>query len=95
MGTSGYAITTGQMMDVLGNESFIERSMAAANESSKFGSGQGQTEDSRSKVVLDKPDVLQGLKPVNRQSGPVSAESVIEEYNDVVETYFKAITEKK
>ena len=43
----------------------------------------------------DKADVLKGLNPVNRQSGAVASETVIEEYNDVVENYFKAITTKK
>jgi hypothetical protein len=38
---------------------------------------------------------LKGLNPVNRQSGANSAEAVMEEYNDVVENYFKAITTKQ
>ena len=92
MGTSGYAVTSGQTMDVLGNESFISRSDAASRDSSKLGSGKGKPEQSGSNLVLDKSDVLKGLNPVNRQSGAVAAESVIEEYNEVVEKYFKAIT---
>jgi hypothetical protein len=44
--------------------------------------------------VPDKTDVLQGLSPVNRQSGAVAAESLIEEYSAVVDGYFKAITKE-
>ena len=41
------------------------------------------------------PDVLQGLNPVNRQSDAVSSETVIQEYQDLVDSYFKAITTRK
>jgi hypothetical protein len=43
----------------------------------------------------DKPDVVKGLNPVNRQSGAIASEARIEEYNDVVEGYFKALTTRK
>jgi histone H3/H4 len=38
---------------------------------------------------------MKGLNPVNRQSAANASEAVIEEYSDVVENYFKAITTKK
>ena len=38
---------------------------------------------------------MKGLNPINRQSGAVSSEATIEEYNAVVESYFKTITTKK
>jgi hypothetical protein len=43
----------------------------------------------------DKPDVLKGLNPVNRQSGSVASEAVIEEYSDLVDSYFQTITTRK
>jgi len=91
-GTSGSAVMAGPTMDVLGNESFIARSAAAAKKSAAAGFGLGKTEADGKNMELDKADVLKGLNPVNRQSGSVTAESVIEEYHDVVDKYFKAIT---
>jgi hypothetical protein len=44
------------------------------------------------KTEIEKSDAMKGLNPVNRQSGAVASETVLEEYNDVVENYFKAIT---
>jgi hypothetical protein len=91
-GDTGYAVTNGDTLDVLGNESFIARSDATAKSSAQPGLGKGKPEDGASQLVLDKSDVVKGLNPVNRQSGAVAAESVIEEYRDVVENYFKTIT---
>ena len=94
-GRSGYAMVDGSNMQVLGNEmSSHNSSKGSSRQSSKFGKGggaalaggQGQTAE---------PDTLKGLNPVNRQSSAVSSESVIEEYNDVVENYFKTITTRK
>ncbi len=94
-GKSGYAMRDGSNMKVLGNEtSSHDSNKGSSRQSSKFGKGggaalaggQGQTTE---------PDTIKGLNPVNRQSSAVSSESVIEEYNDVVENYFKTITTRK
>ena len=42
-----------------------------------------------------KADVMKGLNPVNRQSGAVASETVLEEYSALVDNYFKAITTKE
>jgi hypothetical protein len=94
MGTSGYAVMDGSSMDVLGNESSARNGNAAARQSSRFGKGAGALA-AGGKGVVGQPDVIKGLNPVNRNSGANSSEAVIEEYNDVVESYFKAITTKK
>jgi hypothetical protein len=94
MGTSGYAVMDGSSMDVLGNESSARNGNAAARQSSRFGKGAGALA-AGGKGVAGQPDVIKGLNPVNRNSGANSSEAVIEEYNDVVESYFKAITTKK
>jgi ElaB/YqjD/DUF883 family membrane-anchored ribosome-binding protein len=94
MGTSGYAVTNGSSMDVLGNESSIRNGNTNARQSSRFGKGAGALA-AGGRGQAEKPDVINGLNPVNRQSGADSPETVIEEYNDVVESYFKAITTKK
>jgi hypothetical protein len=93
-GTSGYAVMDGQRMSVMGNESSASRSGAAARQSSRFGKGAGGLAGGAGRTDVDKSDVMKGLNPVNRQSGAVPSGSTIEEYNDVVENYFKAITTK-
>ena len=77
---------------MLGNESMISRQSADSRQSSKQGAGAGLNGADPDGVAVDKADVLRGLKPVNRQSGAVNSESLFEEYSDVVEKYFKAIT---
>lgn len=93
-GSSGYAMTDGSTANVLGNESNSRNSSKTSRQSSRFGKGAGSLAGGDSGQV-QKPDTLKNLNPVNRQSGAVSSETVIEEYNDVVENYFKAITTKK
>jgi hypothetical protein len=44
--------------------------------------------------AVDKPENVQGVNAVNRKSGAVQSESALDEYNDVVDKYFKAITKE-
>lgn len=94
-GTSGYAVMNGGTMNVLGNELAPSRGSATARQPSRAGSGAGILAGKGGRSGSEKPDVMQGLNPVNRQSGAVSSENTIEQYNDVVENYFKAITTRK
>lgn len=94
MGTSGYAVIDGSSLNVMGNESSVRNGSTAARQSSRFGKGVGVAA-AASRGEVEKPDVMKGLNPVNRQSAANASEAVIEEYNDVVENYFKAITTKK
>ena len=93
-GTSGYAVMDGSALDVMGNETSIRNGGKTSRQSSRFGKGAGAAAGDR-RGEVGKPDVLKGLNPVNRQSGAVSSETVIEEYNDVVENYFRALTTRK
>lgn len=94
MGTSGFAVMDGSKPNVLGNESSARNGNAAARQSNRFGKGAGQL-SAGEKGVVEQPDVLKGLNPVNRQSAAASSETVIQEYNEVVDSYFKAITTKQ
>jgi len=94
MGTSGYAMTDGSALKVLGNESSPRNGSKTSRQSSRSGRGNGALAGN-GKSEIEKSDAMKGLNPVNRQSGAVASETVIEEYNDVVENYFKAITTKK
>lgn len=94
-GSSGYAMADGSNLKVLGNE-MSSRNNGSKNsrQSSRFGKGAGAAV-AGGNGETGAPDTLKNLNPVNRQSAAVSSESVIEEYNDVVENYFKAITTRK
>jgi hypothetical protein len=92
-GSSGYAMADGGAMKVMGNESFLTGSQSS-RQSGKYGKGPGASAGGDHGEIA-KTDALKGLNPVNRQSAAVSSESVIGEYNDVVENYFKAITTRK
>lgn len=93
-GASGYATTDGLTPEVLGNESSAGNGSKTARQSSRFGKGAGAFA-ANAGGEISKPDALKNLNPVNRQSGAVVSETVVEEYNDVVENYFKAITTGK
>jgi hypothetical protein len=95
MGSSGYAVADGSKLDVMGNEFKPSRNSATARQSARMGKGAGEIAGIGSAGEIDKPDVIKGLNPVNRQSGAVATEAGVEEYHDVVEGYFKAITTRK
>jgi hypothetical protein len=94
MGTSGYAMTDGSNLQVLGNESKPRNGNRTSRQPGRLGQGAGVLAGNGNDETA-KPDAIKNLNPVNRQSGAVSSETVIEAYNDVVENYFKAITTKK
>jgi len=89
-GSSGYAVMDGSALSVLGNEPAAHRQSANSPLSNRFGHSPGAADKPATGIAGS--DVVRGLNPVNRQSGAVSSETVIEEYNDVVEHYFKTIT---
>lgn len=93
-GSSGYEVVNGSTLNVMGNESSPRNGRKGSRQSSPAGKGGGPAATTV-RGNAEKPDVIQGLNPVNRQSGAVSPETVIEEYNDVVENYFRALTTKK
>jgi hypothetical protein len=94
MGTSGYAVMDGASMDILGNESFAQNTNASSRQSSRYGKGAGALA-AGARGLAGEPDVVRGLNPVNRQSAAETSQADIEEYNAIVESYFKAITTKK
>jgi ElaB/YqjD/DUF883 family membrane-anchored ribosome-binding protein len=94
-GSSGYAVADGSQLAVMGNEFAPSPSSATAKQAARVGKGAGTLAGVGSAGDAEKPDVLTGLNPINRQSGAVATEAGIEEYTDVVEGYFKAITTRK
>lgn len=93
-GNSGYAVADGSKLDVMGNEFAPSRNSATAKQSARMGKGGGGLAGGAGGRDSGSPDVIKGLNPINRQSGAVNPEAGVEEYSDVVEGYFKAITTK-
>ena len=92
-GSSGYAVMDGSNMSVLGNESFAGN-RNDSRQSTPYGRGAGSIPLNTRGQPGD-PDLVSGLNPVNRHSAANASETTIEEYNTVVDGYFKAITTGK
>ena len=90
-GRDGNAMTTGPNADVMGGEKPVTESDKAR----RGGPGNHKAKPDAASAVaeLDKQDVVHGVQPVNRESGAVQGEAGIEQYSDLVEKYFKAITQ--
>ncbi len=89
-GRDGQAVYTGPNANVMGNESRVSESAKA--KLSGAGKNQATPNGAMAPVALDKADVVDGVNAVNRESGAVQGEATIEQYSDIVEKYFKAIT---
>lgn len=94
-GSAGFAVRDSASLNVMGNELRASRSSATARQSSPLGAGLGGPAFAGARTDPDKSDTMKNLNPVNRQSGSVATEAGLDEYNDVVESYFKAITAPK
>jgi len=91
-GKDGQAIITGANANVLGGESALENDKDSAG----HGNGKNRTPPSTANAQpsLDKTDVVHGVNPLNRESEAVQGESAIDQYSDIVEKYFKALTKE-
>ena len=91
-GRDGQAITSGANAHVLGGDS------ALSNDTDSRANGSGKNRatppGADASPALDKPDVVHGVNAVNRESEAVQGESTIDQYNDIVERYFKALTKE-
>jgi hypothetical protein len=91
-GKDGQAIITGENANVLGGES------ALSNDRDSKANGNGKNRATPSgasaSASLDKPDVVHGVNAVNRESEAVQGEATIDQYSDIVEKYFKALTKE-
>jgi hypothetical protein len=94
-GEAGYAMPGAPPMGIMGREAIPNGGNATARASSELGRGQGAGPGGNTDSLKEGADVLTGLNPVNRQSGAVASESVAEEYSDLVDRYFEAITTRK
>ncbi len=90
-GASGFAVLTGPTMGVLGGETFVSQPAEDSTQAG-HGFGPGSQVNGGPAVAYDPADVLGHVKTVNRSSEAVTAESVIDEYNEIVDRYFEAIT---
>ena len=89
-GRDGQAVYTGPNANVMGNESRVSE----ADRAKMNGAGKNKAtpDGAMAPVALDKADVVDGVNAVNRESGAVQGETTVEQYSEIVEKYFKAIT---
>jgi hypothetical protein len=92
-GNDGYAVITGPNANVMGGETRITES----EKSSQGGPNRSQAKPDAvaPAAAVDKQDVVEGVQPVNRESSAVQGETGIEQYSEIVDKYFKAITKPK
>ena len=89
-GSDGYAVITGPNANVMGNESMISESEKAKLDGP--GRNNATPNAAGAPAAIDKADVVRGMEAINRESGAVQGEAGIEQYSDIVDRYFKAIT---
>ena len=89
-GRDGYAVQIGPNANVLGNESRISESDRAKHRGN--GRNKAVPDGAKPEVALDKPDVVRGVQETNRESEAVQGEATVEQYREIVEKYFRAIT---
>jgi ElaB/YqjD/DUF883 family membrane-anchored ribosome-binding protein len=89
-GTSGFAVMEGPSMGVLGNESFV--SQGEARQTGGNGRSHEKPRPGNQNASFEKPDAVNGVKPVNRKSEAVTSESTVDQYSDIVDQYFKKIS---
>ena len=88
-GSSGYQMNQ-PSFDVFGNENMSSK--GKRDKPATGGLNQGGASAESSDKPFDRPDALKGLKAITRESDVVTPESIIEEYRDLVDQYFKTIT---
>lgn len=89
-GRDGFAITSGQNPNVLGNEALPSNTDKAKTDGN--GKNKASPNAVKPEVALDKSDVVHDVNPLNRESEAVQGETIIQQYRGLVEEYFKAIT---
>ena len=93
-GSSGYAVMSAAPLDVLGNEQFGGRG-ATARPSDRFGRAGTLAVAGAGDPDVSEPHALDHLERVDRESGAVVTETLMDEYSDVVDSYFRAITTRR
>jgi len=87
-GLSGYSVTTGPNSPVMGNETQATSSARTGG----AGKDKAQPLAAQPNVSLDRDVAGRDVNAINRESGAVQGEMTVEQYRDLVEKYFKAIT---
>ncbi len=88
-GKDGYAIIDGPQANVMGSEKPITESEKAQ---SGTGPNKAKATGAEAKAAVDQQDVLPAAPALNRESSAVQGETGIEQYSEIVDRYFKAIT---
>ena len=89
-GTGGYAMDAAPEAPVLGNESRPNDSRS--RRAGEKGMSKQLPEPDKAGAAIGESDVLKDVKPVTRDSEAAQGESSFEQYHEIVDRYFKAIT---
>ena len=90
---SGYSMNSSNQVPVLGNEQFSPNGpKQSAKMAGPSGPSNGLANGAQRPTLLDQPDVMKGLNPVDRQSDATQSEGTIDQYRALVDEYFKNIT---
>ena len=89
-GTGGYAMSAAPEAPVLGNES--RPNSDASRKAGERGLNKQAADARDGAAQLGATDVLQDVKAVTRDSRATEGESSLDQYRDLVDRYFKAIT---
>jgi hypothetical protein len=88
-GRSGSAVMMGSNANVLGNEAAVSHE---SNRPGEKGQSHAHPLEQTKLPGAGKADVLHDVPALNRESSAVESESSFDQYGDIVEKYFKAIT---
>ncbi len=94
--SSGYSMNSMPQPQVLGNEQLNPNGPKQSSPMSGNGMEPGGlASGAEAAPQMDSPDVMKGLNPQNRQSGAVHSEGSMDEYQPIVDEYFKDITHRQ
>ena len=88
------SVQNGPRMNVFGNETRLGRKEKRQEAMPGKGNGAGGS-DYQAQSAFDAVDVLDKIDDREQSSEAISVESALEQYGDVVDEYFEAITEER
>jgi hypothetical protein len=89
-GKDGYVMQSGPNANILGNEARVSESEKARMNGN--GKNKAQPNPGSPEVAIEGTDVVRGMTDTSRESEAIQGETTVDQYRDIVDKYFKAIT---
>jgi ElaB/YqjD/DUF883 family membrane-anchored ribosome-binding protein len=80
---------------LMGNERFAQNGAVTGRQEARQAKPHAGVAEASAGSEIEKADAIKGMTPVNRKSGAVSSEAAFQQYEDLVESYFRTITTQK